>query len=89
MFKSIIKKKKVSVFSDTSQTEEVNDAFKGKNFFYIFASLYLYNTAVLLDITCKDCQEQGHASKNYYKCKLYKEITADDGNNSFIYTTTS
>lgn len=58
MFKSIIKKKKASVFSDTSQTEEVNDAFE--------------------DVTCKDCQEQGHASKNHYKCKLYKEITADD-----------
>jgi hypothetical protein len=31
-------------------------------------------------MTCEDCQETGHANNKYYKCKFYKEISADDGN---------
>ncbi|KAI9478082.1 MAG: hypothetical protein EXX96DRAFT_608665 [Benjaminiella poitrasii] len=27
---------------------------------------------------CKDCEELGHYGKHFYKCKLYKEATADD-----------
>lgn len=28
---------------------------------------------------CKDCKEIGHYSKNYYKCRLFKEDKADNG----------
>lgn len=28
---------------------------------------------------CKDCKEAGHFSKAYYKCRLYKKDSADDG----------
>jgi hypothetical protein len=28
---------------------------------------------------CKDCKKIGHYNKNYYKCKLFKEDKADDG----------
>ncbi|ORE22721.1 hypothetical protein BCV71DRAFT_169732, partial [Rhizopus microsporus] len=31
-----------------------------------------------IDMVCKDCQETGHANKSYYKCKYYKEASADD-----------
>jgi hypothetical protein len=32
-----------------------------------------------IEMICKDCQEIGHVNKSYYKCKFYREVSANDG----------
>ena len=46
----------------------------------------LHFLIALLDMICKDCHESGHANNHYFKCKLYKEESADDGNNQSRHT---
>ncbi|ORE08371.1 hypothetical protein BCV72DRAFT_323955, partial [Rhizopus microsporus var. microsporus] len=74
-----MQKKKEQVINKRKLIGDIDDAFEGKShsahdICKIFADTLVYN----IDMICKDCQENGHANKSYYKCKFYKEASADD-----------
>lgn len=33
-----------------------------------------------VEFVCLDCAKHGHASKKYFKCKMYEVVSANDGN---------
>lgn len=38
----------------------------------------LTNIYIKVKAKCVDCEQVGHYNENYYKCKFYKEASAND-----------